>query len=208
MDKKCSIDGCNNKVIARGYCRKHYDKLRRKGQITNPSESKCRVKNEIVYYDEYAEIILTDRYGNEKARTKIDLEDIKLFEDKRVTLINKTGYARIIYGGKEILIHRFIMNCPKGKVVDHINHDRLDNRKSNLRICTQADNMKNQKKSKKNTSGYKGVCWASREKRWIAYIKVDGKNITLGYFKNKEDAINARLKAEEKYYSEFKFIND
>ena len=116
--------------------------------------------------------------------------------------------------GRKVRLNRYLMGLTNTdiytteQVVDHINGDSMDNRKSNLRICTQADNMKNQKKSKKNTSGHKGVCWASREKRWIAYIKVDGKNITLGYFKNKEDAINARLKAEEKYYSEFKFIND
>ena len=104
---------------------------------------------------------------------------------------------------KEIRMHRLIMDCPKGKVVDHINHCKSNNCKNNLRICTHSENMKNKKKSKNNTSGITGVTWKKRDKRWEAQITVDNKIIHLGYFKTIEEAAKARKEAEIKYFGEF-----
>jgi len=104
----------------------------------------------------------------------------------------KNGYAgrrlpKTINGGI-ILMHRQIMKPKKGFYVDHINRNRLDNRKCNLRICTNQENSINSKISKKNTSGYKGVYWDKRRNKWIANITAFGKNIYLGSFKDKKDA--------------------
>jgi hypothetical protein len=82
-------------------------------------------------------------------------------------------------------MHRVVVNAPKGTVVDHINGDSLDNRKENLRICTNAENVRNSPKHSNNTSGYKGVIWAKREQKWCAQIIVDGKLINLGYYSDK-----------------------
>ena len=88
-------------------------------------------------------------------------------------------------------LHRLLMNPPKGMVIDHINHNGLDNRRENLRICTHAENMRNSRKGKDNTSGYKGVCWAKRDKKWRAQIRKDNKNIHIGYYNTLEEAARA-----------------
>ena len=97
-----------------------------------------------------------------------------------------------------IEMHRFIMNFPKGKYVDHINHNTLDNRKCNLRICNNADNIRNGKPRVNNTTGYNGVYFDKN--RYVARIKVNYKNIYLGSFIKLEDAVKARKEAEEKYF--------
>lgn len=108
---------------------------------------------------------------------------------------------------KAIMLHREIMNAPKGMTVDHINGDKLDNRKCNLRICTQADNSKNRRISSNNTSGFKGVSWISSRNRYVAQIRINKKGITLGYFKCKIEAAKAYNAAALKYHGKFASLN-
>lgn len=96
------------------------------------------------------------------------------------------------------LLHRLITNCPKGLVVDHINHRTTDNRRFNLKVCTHYQNMQN---ISSNTSGKVGVSYDNKHKKWNAQIKVKRKHINLGYYSNKEDAIKARIEAKKKYYN-------
>lgn len=103
-----------------------------------------------------------------------------------------------------ISMHRFIMNAPEGMVVDHINHNRQDNRKSNLRICTAAENTRNIGVNRRNKSGVTGVLWRDTNKRWVARITIEGKEIFLGSFINFEDAVSVRKQAESVYFGEFK----
>lgn len=91
-----------------------------------------------------------------------------------------------------IQMHREIMKTPKGMDTDHINHNRLDNRKSNLRICTHAENLVNRGKTRANKSGYVGVYWHSRDKHWRAQVQEHSNVIFLGSFKKIEDAVEAR----------------
>ncbi len=158
-------------------------------------------QNKIVIHDDYAEIVITDRKGDEKARVKIDIDDIDKVKEYRWSLDNH-GY--IVNGKMRFRLHRFIMNAPKGKVVDHINGDKLDNRKCNLRICIQADNMKNQKKRKNNKSGYTGVHWYKAKNKWQVYIKINYKRLHLGYYDDLEEAIKVRKEAEKKYFGEYR----
>lgn len=106
-----------------------------------------------------------------------------------------------------ILMHRAIMGCPQGLTVDHINHDTLDNRKSNLRVCTQSQNNMNTRKYSNNKSGYKGVMWHKYSKRWCAEIRANKKKIHLGYFVSKEEAYEAYCVAVKKYHGEFAYKN-
>ena len=107
-----------------------------------------------------------------------------------------------------LLLHRLIMNCPKDKIVDHINHNTLDNRKINLRICTRAENSYNQlKPTTKKTSIYKGVFWNKINKNWRSSIKLDVKKIDLGSFKDEVLAAKAYdIKAKE-LFGEFCYLN-
>jgi len=107
--------------------------------------------------------------------------------------------------GERTYLHRFIMNSPKGKVIDHINGDKLDNRKQNLRIYTIKQNIINSKISKNNTSGYTGVSFRKNRNVYRANIMVNRKQIYLGSFERIEDAVLARKKAEEKYFGEFAY---
>ena len=118
---------------------------------------------------------------------------------------NKDGYFDSTERGcsKHVKLHRLIMDFPETGVVDHIDKDKSNNRKSNLRICTIKENCRNRSKLKSNTSGTTGVTWHKRDKKWQSSIVVNYKTIYLGSFLNKEDAIKARLEAEEKYYGEF-----
>ena len=68
-------------------------------------------------------------------------------------------------------LHRFLTDCPQGMVVDHINGNTLDNRRENLRVCTQKENVRNQHKlAKNNKSGYRYIHWHKRDKKWIVQI--------------------------------------
>lgn len=105
----------------------------------------------------------------------------------------------------KLRLHRVIMDCPKDMLIDHINHNVLDNRKCNLRICTKKQNAYNCKIKKGNTSGISGVCFDKTVNVWKARIKIDGKNIFLGSSKDKEKAILLRKEAEKRYFGKFAY---
>jgi len=106
-------------------------------------------------------------------------------------------------------LHRLILDITDPKItIDHKNRNQRDNRKSNLRICTSKENSYNHKVSKSNNSGKTGVHFRKDTNKYTSYIMVDNKMIYLGCYKNIEDAINIRLKAEKKYFGEFAPIDD
>lgn len=125
----------------------------------------------------------------------IDDEDLRL-----VTMyawyLGSHGYA-INSDGKTM--HSLIMQPPKGKVVDHINRNQLDNRRSNLRVCTQTQNLLNAKIARNNTSGHKGVHWYKAYQKWQVYIRSGKNRKFLGYFDDLNEAIKARQEAERAY---------
>lgn len=104
-------------------------------------------------------------------------------------------------GGRRgvIYMHRFLLGEPSG-IVDHINRDQLDNRRSNLRVGNKALNSLNRAPQSNNTSGFRGVDFDKARSRWVARISVDGKVRHLGRFKEKDAAIAARLAAERDYF--------
>lgn len=106
-----------------------------------------------------------------------------------------------------ILMHRFIMNAATGQMVDHINGDGLDNRRSNLRFVT---NQQNQFNSKPHgaLSGYKGVCLDVRTNRWQTKIRVDKKDLSIGTFATKEEAALAYNRAALEFYGEYARLNN
>jgi hypothetical protein len=118
------------------------------------------------------------------------------------------GYAiRHLLGQHRIQLrmHRIILNTPDGMETDHINLNRLDNRRCNLRICTKSQNRKNYSKRSDNTSGFKGV--TKNNRNWRAHINKDGESINLGTFKTKEMATRAYDEAARKYHGEFARVN-
>lgn len=103
-------------------------------------------------------------------------------------------------------LHRDIMGCVPGdrKIVDHINGNTLDCRKTNLRFCSRTGNNKNARLRKDNKSGVKGVYWSKTENKWKAQIRSDGKVFCLGTFDDIEEAALAYHHASEEYHREFR----
>ena len=113
---------------------------------------------------------------------------------------NKTTYIRM---------HREVIHPPDHLVVDHINHNGLDNRNANIRPATRSQNNFNRLiiKRKGASSKYKGVSWRKRRKRWRARIHVNGQYKFLGHFKEEIHAAKAYDKAAKKYHGEFASLN-
>lgn len=122
---------------------------------------------------------------------------------------NNTGYARGTVNGKQVLFHSYILNInTKGDAeVDHINGNRLDNTRENLRICTRQNNSYNNGVYSNNTSGVTGVHWHKCSGKWTANIGYQRKQIHLGSFNDFEDAVIARQEAEKKYFKEYRRIS-
>lgn len=141
----------------------------------------------------------------------VDNEDFDRVKDINWSLKNsgyygKTYASNTLYGG----IHNFIMRTPKGMCTDHINGDTLDNRKSNLRVCTTQQNNMNQRiQCRKNkTSKYKGVSLCKvTYKSWIAQVYINRKRIYLGRFKSEEEAALAYNKKSSELFGEYANLN-
>lgn len=121
-----------------------------------------------------------------------------------------SGYVVARSKNGHVKMHRLITQAPKGKLVDHENHDKLDNRCSNLRVCTSAENMANRVRNKTNSSGYKGVFFdktMNRRKRWAAMIRVNEKNLRLGRYLTPEEAAIAYNDTAIKYRGAFAMLN-
>lgn len=124
--------------------------------------------------------------------------------------ITNNGYAGRNCGEsrKRLLMHREIVKPPLGMDIDHINGNKLDNRRSNLRIATRSENMRNSKKRIDNSSGFKGVVFYKRDKNWRAYIKINYKQIHLGYFDTAMKAARAYDNAAILYSGIFAKTNE
>ncbi len=121
---------------------------------------------------------------------------------KRVGTPNDKGYLTLWLDGKNRKAHRMAWLYMHGKLpieIDHVNHNKADNRLINLRDVTRKENMRNVKKGKGNNSGEVGVGWDKDNSRWRARITVDAKVIHLGRFSLYSDAVNARKNAEVLY---------
>lgn len=125
---------------------------------------------------------------------KIDIDD---YEKIKAYCWGKdnAGYISARINGKLVRLHRLVMNPDKKLVVDHINRDKSDNRKSNLRICTQHQNSMNTKA--------KGYFFNKNTNKWQARIALNGKTISLGSYNTEAEAINARRNGERIYFREF-----
>lgn len=134
---------------------------------------------------------------------QVDDEDYgylrKLFWSK-----NSGGYATNSQIGS---MHRFLMKASKGLLVDHKNGSKLDNRKSNLRLCQKSENRANSAKNKLKSSKYKGVCFINNLGKWLAYIHIGNKLKYLKYHKTQEDAAQAYNIAALEHFGQFAKIN-
>lgn len=133
----------------------------------------------------------------------VDSEDFKTV--KNHIWSERCGYMMTYINCKRVRMHRLIIgeeNIPEDMVIDHINHNTRDNRRCNLRVVTKRQNSLNSRMQYNNTSGYPGVGLVDNNK-WKATIVVNDKQITLGRYDTKEEAIRVRKAAEREYFGEF-----
>lgn len=116
------------------------------------------------------------------------------------------GYSATHINGIQIMAHRYILNADKDDIVDHKNRNKKDNTVTNLRICNKSENAYNSRRRNDNTSGHTGVWYRKDTGKWVAEIKNKYRKISLGCFKEKEDAVKAREAAERKYAREFRRV--
>lgn len=134
------------------------------------------------------------------AEMMFDISDLELVSAHNWHIDN-LGYPKTHFEGTPIRLHRLLISTvPDGFVVDHKNREKLDNRRSNLRVVTQQENNQNLSVRSDNTSGVPGVFFDKRAKRWRAQICKGGKTTHVGIFDCFDDAVAARKEAEEKIY--------
>lgn len=150
-------------------------------------------------YDGAIEVKL---YGKNDLWTILDIEDFERLHDFRFYL--RSGYAAINPEVKYVSLHKVIVDYP---VVDHINRDKLDNRKCNLRSVTQGQNCMNRSMRSDNISGYKGVYWYKRDQKWQAQIMINGRSKSLGRFVDILDAARSYDKAAIEHFGDFAVLN-
>lgn len=121
--------------------------------------------------------------------------------------VNNYGYVIANINKKDIRLHRYIMNYSEDDFIDHINGDKLDNRKSNLRIATPQQNSRNTSSRKNSTSQYLGVYFDKSRNKFLARISINNTAINLGRFVNEIDAAKARDKASKKHFGDFARLN-
>jgi hypothetical protein len=233
--KLCSIDGCNEKHWGKEYCLSHYNQARGSGEL---GFGVCRTKNcglpaiskelcfkhynqmnnkGYVYRSRYEPNIFEvdgdicfihtfDNNGNLKNKVKIDVDDIEKVRPLKWCVGNH-GYAENVK--TKTLLHRIIIeSIPVGLEIDHINRDRLDNRKSNLRIVNRAQNAINSSLCSTNKTGFKGVCWVKRCNKYVVQLNKNGVRVYYGHFDDKVEAAKMYDIAAIEFFGDFAATNE
>lgn len=198
----CKVIGCKcTDIRAKEYCSRHYNQIRKYGRI---SDRINKGEHEFIIKEDYAIMILYDKYDMKISETFIDIEDIDRVKQYSWGLNTQGRHTHYCKSNNVGQLHRFLLNVTDSNlVVDHINHNGLDNRKCNLRICTNQQNICNCKIPKNNKSGCKGVYWSQDKQKWTVQVTINNKTKYIGRYDNLEDAINARREASRKYYGDY-----
>lgn len=187
------------------YCKRHYLQMRRNGKILTRT---IFDKNEWIKFEDYAVCITYNKNGTPNGIVKVDNDKVQeLSKYKIYCRTHDCGkqYACLAVNKRKVLLHRYLMNIYNEEYtlhscIDHINGDSLDNRLSNLRICSHKDNMKNIRKNNKIIGVSKSP---NKNNRWIARIMSNYQTLNLGYFDTYEEAVIARLSKEKELFGEF-----
>ena len=191
---------CGNDTVARG------DSIK-DGSIKSCGCLQIKATIEMGHKNKkYNKYDLSGTYGvgwtsNTNKEFYFDIEDYDRIKDYCWCEAISCGTSRLATGnGKKVVFMHQLLGFIG---YDHANRNGLDNRKENFRLCTTQENTTNRSLTSRNTSGFIGVCWREKEQKWIAQITVNYKNIYLGIFVDKNDAIKTRLNAEAKYFGKF-----
>lgn len=178
-----------------------------KSQLDDVIDGLKQLQNDLDMNQGYAIINLPQ--GKRAIVDREDLDKVKKYK----WLYSNSGYAiahtKDSSGNKiRLFMHRLLVNAPNDKEVDHISGDTLDNRKSNLRICTHAQNMLNKRSYRNSSSRFKGVSWVKKPRKWRARIIRDRIVHHLGYFESEVEAAKAYNEAAKTIHGEYARLNE
>ena len=159
------------------------------------------------------EIILTQGYVaivDDEYYERINQHKWQVFKKAKENTVYARGIVKIYSRTKHVFMHRYIMGLisTDKNQIDHINHDGLDNRKVNLRVCSTSQNGMNRQPDKNVSSKYRGVSWVKRDKVWQVSIACNKKQYYLGVFKCEKEAAEAYNNRAKELYGEFACLNE
>ncbi len=198
IGKTCTAEDCTDAIKHTVYCNRHYKQMQRYGKTFDTIFQ----KRPAIIEGDIAKIPLG-----------VNAKDGYAIVDKEFAWVDKYNWSStrgyvVSHNRKERRrLHRIVTACDDGMVVDHINHNPLDNRLSNLRVCTHAENMKNMVKPRDNKSGYKGVFWDNRKNRWHVKLQHDNTPIFIGYFTDKILAAQAYDERASELFGQYAKLN-
>jgi hypothetical protein len=153
-------------------------------------------------------ILTGQKRSDAKRKWKVMVDDDDYEKLKHFSWhVDKYGCVKRHTSSGHELIYRKIMNAPDDKEVDHIDGNRLNNQKSNLRLANSSQNKCNRGPRRDNKSGYKGVSWHKQRNKWTARIQAGKKYLSLGLFTSKEEAAKAYNQAAITYQNDFAYLN-
>lgn len=156
-----------------------------------------KLKNQLKVREDYIELVLSS-----SIKVLIDKDDYTKVT-KFKWYYSSNGY---IMSDTRLYLHRYILNAPKGLEVDHINHNKFDNRKCNLRLCTRSQNSRNKKYQSNSKTQVKGVYLCKTTGKYACELHIEGKRIWLGRYSSLEEARLIRKQAEIKYFGEYNYM--
>ena len=196
----CKAEGCGVETDGgRSYCYRHFSQLRDKGEIVSVARS-YKKPNELVFLGDTVEIVLRTKMGDEIGRALIDADDAELVSERKWYLHSK-GYCASKGKLGACFLHKLIL--PGDEQVDHINGNKLDNRKSNLRKCNGSQNHANYPACKNSKTGVRGVYPVRNG--FEARIRKDGTLYRLGIFETVEDGERAYNAKAIELFGEFAY---
>lgn len=196
---KCIVCGNEVKRLNKGMCYKHYKQYKQYGYITDSTPSNMNHKHKVIEHDNYNVIQIVNK--DSILNVMIDKEDKNKIIKSKWCKCGDTNYNYIFNATINKYLEDYIM-CNDNRKVNRIiflNGNDLDMRKDNLKIVSYKEYL-NKFNYKNNSSDIRGVSFDKSKNKWKAYISVDTRFISLGTYTDKNDAINARLDAENKYF--------
>ena len=206
-----------NKYENNYYCDKHHNQIKKHGKLLDNNTRTTNDLNEYIIHnnENFVEIILYNQDTSEAGRAMIDIEDVEKCKPHKWRLTNKSTKRKEIFyvysgsgAGNQLPLHRFIMDCPKDKVIDHIDSNPLNNRKSNLRVITKGENLLNKSIKEYHKLGFNGVYYSeSGSNSTMPYkteIQIFHKRIYFRNFIDLETCALVRLLAEVACLKEFR----
>ena len=195
---KCSVPGCDRPLVSKLHCDRCRTQLRKYGKIL--PRTKYDPNDIIDRQDGTSEIILRNRKQEVSGRALVDTEDVSTLEHLHWHLKSFCVQAYDKTTSKLVTLSRYLMDPPEGARIAYLNHNFLDNRKENLRICTTQQIGIHRRVGTNNTSGVKGVSWNRKRQKWYVCLVKNGKHFWGGAHSKLDEAVLARRALEQEHF--------